>query len=118
MTQLQILDTTIPLWGIISLAISGLGVAIWNGIKLYFNNKRMDAQIVEEKKEREVLSNRLEAVKTAFAAELDSHKKNTDKEFGRINTKLDNQKDTLTEVKTYVKLLVDDRIKKENNGKS
>lgn len=108
----QLIDTTIPLWGIITGVISALGIAIWNGVKLYFNSKTMAAQILEEKEQRNALSNRLEVVKTKFATELESHKKETDREFGRINTKLDSQKETLTEVKTYVKLLVEDKIKK------
>lgn len=112
MIQLQILDTTIPLWGIITLAISGLGITIWNGVKLYFNNKTMTTQISEEKEQRIALSNRLEMVKAKFSTELESHKKETDREFSRINIKLDSQKETLTEVKTYVKLLVEDKIKK------
>lgn len=116
MEQNQVIDQTIPLWGVITATCSALGIAIWNGIKLYFSNKTMATQISLEKEERLALSNRLEMIKTQFSTELESHKKDTDREFIRINTKLDNQKDTLTEVKTYVKLLVEDKIKK--NGES
>lgn len=109
MEQNQVIDTTIPLWGVVSITISALGIAIWNGIKLYFNSKTMSNQILEEREQRVALSNRLELVKTQFSTELESHKKDTDKEFMRINTKLDNQNTTLVEVKTLVKLLVGDR---------
>lgn len=109
MEQNQIIDTTIPLWGIITGVGTAIGIAVWNGVKLYFNNKTMSARILEEKDQRIALSSRLENVKTQFSIELESHKKDTDKEFMRINTKLDNQNTTLVEVKTLVKLLVGDR---------
>lgn len=112
MEQNQIVNTTIPLWGILTGVASAIALAVWNGIKLYFNSKTMYAQILEEKDQRIALNNRIELIKTQFATELESHKKETDREFGRINTKLDSQKETLTEVKTYVKLLVEDKIKK------
>lgn len=104
----QIIETTIPLWGM----VCTLAIAFWNAIKIYFNNKTMAIEIEEEKKQRIILSNRLDNIKIQFSSELENHKKDTDKEFSRINTKLDNQNTTLVEVKTYVKLLVEDKIKK------
>jgi hypothetical protein len=116
MEQNQLLNTSIPLWGIITFGLTAIGVAIWNGIKLYFNDKRMTIKSIEQDNSLIKLEGRLDIIKTQFHNELESHKKETEREFSRINTKLDTQNTTLTEVKTYVKLLVEDKIKKNGNS--
>lgn len=117
------MDSTIPLY---SLAITSTGVligGIWGGIKFYFKVNAMQETLKEHKKEAtdteksqqklmESLEERLDKVRKEAQLQIDAHKKETDREFERINRKLDTQNNTLIEVKTMVSLLVQDKIKK------
>lgn len=104
-------DYTIPLYSIIigcgSMCIGG----IWFGIKFYFKNKDMETKQHEQDAEIKTLYKRLDDVKDGFELKLKNHVEETNENFDKINRKLDNQNTTMTEVKTMVKLLVENKIK-------
>lgn len=108
-------DTTIPLWGAFTGGIAFAGTITWAMIKFFFKVQTMDVKVnsidLEQKVLAKQLEDRLQAAKEKYQAELESHKKETDREFERVNKKLDSQNTTLIRVETMVKLLVDNKIK-------
>lgn len=95
-------DTTIPLWVIIMSCIGSVGTGIWTLIKMYFSDKAKDAELLEIRKE------------ISFIIETyDKRISETNKDFKELKEKFDLMRDTLTEIKTYSKILVGDRLKKE-----
>lgn len=107
----QAINTTIPLWGIITMIAIPTATAIWNGIKLYFDSEAMKKLQKEDRKCIEHLEKRIEVIRDKATFDLEEHKKATSNEFIRLNTKLDSQGTTLTRVETMVGLLVKNKIK-------
>lgn len=108
-------DTTIPLWGVVTGSLAFGGTITWAMIKLFFKSQSMGTKVNEIDLEQKFLvkqiEDRLSAAREKSQAALEVHKKETDKEFARINDKLNAQNTVLIEVKTMVKLLVDNKIK-------
>lgn len=115
-------DTTIPLWAAITGFLVYAGSLIWMIIKFFYKVKDMERLIkeahsksneieIEQKALAKQIEARLQAAKEKHQEDLERHKKETDREFERVNKKLDTQNTVLIEVKTMVKLLVDNKIK-------
>lgn len=108
-------DTTIPLWGAITGTLAFAGTITWAMIKLFFKSQSMNNKVNELDLEQKFLvkqiEDRLLAAREKAQTALEVHKKETDKEFARINDKLNAQNTVLIRVETMVKLLVDNKIK-------
>jgi hypothetical protein len=96
-----LVDSTIPLWAVLSTLGSCILFAIWNMVKLYFSDKQRITELV-------AISTKINLVEI----ELDKHKVDSDKKIDEVKASINSMRDNLIEVKTLVKLLVGDRIKR------
>lgn len=105
-------DLTIPFWGLIILSLGGIGFTI----RFYINVSDMKKEIknlhdsdLDNKRKLEECYTRLDKIKESYQLDLEIHKRETTASFSKINQKLDQNNETLVEVKTLVGVLVKDR---------
>lgn len=99
-----IVDNTIPLWGIITI-LGSFGLTIgWNIVKLYFSDKTRE-------RDMELVHTKILDIEN----ELDKHRVESDKKIDEVKSSITTMNNNLIEVKTLVKLLVGDRIKKPDD---
>lgn len=105
--QQLVIDTTIPLWTLVTGIATSIGTAIWALITLYFSDK------ARKLKEVEILR-KIDEVKEESSKALYDYKIETDKKLDEVNKSVISMRDTLIEVKTMCTLLIGNKIKKDD----
>lgn len=101
------INYTIPLWGIITIVGTSIITISWSLINTYFISKANKKSIEKIEKEMYYQEKAINSFKKDIEQKLDEHKKATD-------TKLSDISHIVIETKTLVKLLVDNKIKKND----
>lgn len=113
MKEELLIDTTIPLWAILISLISAIGLGIWNVIKIYFSDKSKDNKIDEMEKQIAYIANKGEMVFKKQEEDFNKRIEEVKQDIKDMKLSFVYMRDTLVEVKTYTKLLVGDRFKKD-----
>jgi hypothetical protein len=92
------LDTTIPLWSVISLLFTPIAGLIWTVITLHFKTKVLETNLKEAQEDIKILEASI----------------NT--EIKTIHTSINEINACLRELNNYVKLLVDGRINTDSKS--